>query len=143
MQHCKRVLEYLEQFDFINIIDVGAARGALIRELVLPQRKPDSYFALGIDPLYHNSARYYQKFLYRAIDNVEKKTFKKFYISSDDQASSLLKMNYDLLTTDLNDKERFYVPWADKLYNRLTIFTLVTSLQNVIDKYFNNKVIHF
>lgn len=133
----------MKSWPHVNIIDVGAARGALINEIVKPARPTDSYFAIGIDPLWHNSSHLYSKFLYRAIDNVNTIRLKKFYVNSDDQASSLLKMNYDQLSNDRSEVDKFYIPWANKLRNRLTILCMVSSLQAVADKYLAKKKIHF
>jgi len=145
MEINKIVIDSLQKIEFINIIDIGCARGALMKEIVLPQRGKESVFSVGVDPLNHGVKRYYDHFLQVAVDNIGSSKFKirKFYLNFDDQASSLLQMNYENLTDSLLDQERIYVPWKRRLGVRFTFPVLVINLETVIKRYFFNKKIHF
>ena len=145
MQINKIVIDALDKIETINIVDVGCARGALMKEIVLPTRGKESVYSVGVDPLNHGVRKYYNHFVQAAVDNIGSSKFKirKFYLNFDDQASSLLRMNYEQLTDNLLDQEKIYIPWKERLGVRLTLPVLVISLETVIRRYFFNKTIHF
>lgn len=82
------VLEELKQYEKVNVVDVGAARGSFMMEL---NRVHDSnIFAIGIDPIDHGIGANYNKFYNACVDNIDKPTKVEFFKNlSDDQASSL------------------------------------------------------
>ena len=82
------VLEELKQYEKVNVVDVGAARGSFMVEL---NRVHDSnIFAIGIDPIDHGIGANYNKFYNVCVDNVDKPTKVEFFKNlGDDQASSL------------------------------------------------------
>jgi hypothetical protein len=139
------VIEALENFEKINIIDVGCARGSLISEVVLPRRNLESVYSVGIDPLNHGVKSLYNHFIQVGIDDIFPSRFKlkKFYVNSDDQASSLLRMNYENITDNVSDVSKIYVPWAKQLRVRVVLPIIVVSLESVIKKYFIDTPIHF
>lgn len=135
------------KFNKINLIDVGCARGQFLR--IVKNYFTDVY-SIGIDPLNHHQERYnysngdYTYYVQTAVDNVLKESFVKFYINSDDQASSLLEMDFENITNDLNDTDsKYYVTWANNLKIKDTMETKVVSLEMIIDNYFQFKDIHF
>jgi hypothetical protein len=139
------VFDALSDVKKINIIDIGCARGGLISEVVLPNRNLESVYSVGIDPLNHGVKSLYNHFVQVGIDDIFPSKFKlkRFYVNSDDQASSLLKMNYENITENLSDVSRIYVPWASKLRVRVVIPIIVVNLESIIRKYFSLAPIHF
>lgn len=139
------VMEQIAGIELVNIVDVGCARGALMKEVVLPKRELSSVFSVGIDPLNHGVGKLYSKYLQCGIDDIGDSKFriKRFYVNKDDQASSLMQMDVLNLSENKLDTEKIYVPWASRLAVKFVIPIKVLSLESVFRKYFYEKKIHF
>ena len=83
--------ELKANYDKINVVDVGAARGAFLVELEKMYDLSNVY-AVGIEPFNHGIKDHYDKFFQICVDNVESPTKKEFFVNSDDQTSSLCKL---------------------------------------------------
>lgn len=139
--------EIRNQTSQINIIDVGCARGAFLRHV---KDFFSDVYSIGIDPLDHGSHRSnysmgdFTHYIQCAIDDVDADTKAKFFINSDDQASSLLEMDFDNITTDKSEREsKYFIGCADNLGITEVTEVDVTTLKKIIDNYFDNTIIHF
>ena len=131
----------------INIIDVGCARGAFLRHV---KDFFTDIYSVGIDPLDHGNHRSdysmgdFTHYIQCAIDNISDNTRAKFFINSDDQASSLLEMDFDNITENESEKEsKYIIRSSDNLRITNVIEVDVTNLKNIIDRYFRDTEIHF
>lgn len=138
--------EIKDRFNKINLIDVGCARGQFLRTV---KKYFTEIYSVGIDPLNHQQERHsyslgdYNQYLQIAVDNVSEESFLNFYINNDDQASSLLEMDFENISNNINDiNSKYYVTWANNLKINQTIKTRVLSLEMVIDS-LESKDIHF
>ena len=131
----------------INIIDVGCARGAFLRHV---KDFFEDVYSIGIDPLDHGAHRAdyslgdFTYYVQCAIDNVKEESTAKFFINSDDQASSLLEMDFENITSEVGERDsKYFIGGADNLSIRDTIEVNVTRLDKIIEKYIGNRAIHF
>jgi len=86
------VLKELTEYEKINVIDVGSARGSFISELRNVYSK--DIFSIGIDPIDHGVGDCYSKFYNVCVDNVDELIKVEFFKNAiDDQASSLFSMD--------------------------------------------------
>jgi len=136
-----RSLDYLRARESkINIIDVGCARGEFLR--IVKECFTD-IFSIGIDPLNHFSERVnyskgdYNYYLQYAIDNINDDVqTANFFINNDDQASSLLEMDFNNLTDNLNERDsKYYIKWFRNLGIHKIINVQVRSLQKILNEY--------
>tara|TARA_B100001093_G_C26777439_1_gene993033 strand:+ start:778 stop:1539 length:762 start_codon:yes stop_codon:yes gene_type:complete len=135
----------------INVIDIGCARCGFINEFLVNYFKREKIKCVGVDPLLHpgkfSAKKAYNYYFQGCVDNVPKNLVKRenFYINADDQASSLLKINTDLFSSNLNKRQdKFYYP--QPIINRLKIINEVKTvyvfhLGNIIDKCFDQEEI--
>jgi len=144
MEINKIVMEEISGIEKFNLIDVGCARGALIKEIVSQSRDLNTVYSVGIDLLNHGVEKFYSKYLQVGIDQIGDARFqiKKFYVNKDDQASSLLVMDYSNLSDNRMESGKIYVPWVNRLGVKFVIPIKVISLEKVIRKYFLDKKIH-
>ena len=138
------LLKLKERFDSINIVDVGCARGALLK---YSKKMFSSIRSLGIDPIDHFSERpEYTDYLKCAVDLLnesDQQSVTTFYVNQDDQASSLLKMNFDKITSDLSLRgTKYYVPWADRLKIVEEKEVTVRTLKSILDEKMPDGIIH-
>lgn len=137
----------------LNIVDIGCARSAFVNEFLVNYISKDKIKSLGVDPFDHspqfNPRNHYNFYVQGCVDNIPQGEIKEelFYINEIDQASSLLKINSNLFSSDLNDKDKFYYP--QDIINRLSriikkVKVKVYNLSDLIEKYFDeNEVIDF
>ena len=145
----KRLLCFLDsRVKHVNVVDVGCARGALPNYI-----HNSGYFSfetmkiIGLDPLKHRETDgLYSKILYCAVDDVGPGVHSaNFYINNVDQASSLLEMDFENISNDINEVEdKYYIEFANDLQINGRITVPVISLESVIDTLFEKDVeIHF
>ena len=148
------IKELRKNSNLITIIDIGCARCAFINEFLINYFDKTNIKSIGIDPLKHdgiyNAENCYNKYIQGCVDNIPIGNIieKIFYINDDDQASSLLKINTQLFSSDLNSRDNyFYYPQAiiDRLNKPIKEITVkVYNLCDIIDKYFEpNTIIDF
>jgi FkbM family methyltransferase len=128
------LLELKKRFDSINIVDVGCARGSLLK---YTKRIFSDVFSIGIDPLNHEFERgNYNHFIQCAIDNVgSDDQVMSFYVNQDDQASSLLQMDFANISSDLDERDsKYYIRWAQNLKILREIEINVKSLKTILDE---------
>jgi hypothetical protein len=138
----------------ITVIDIGCARCAFINEFLINYFERNNIKSLGIDPLRHSdrfdASKTYNYYVQGCVDNIQRATItqSKFYVNSIDQASSLLKINTECMSSDLNKRTtNFYYP--QDIINRLSIIDKeitvnVYNLCDIIDKSFEqNEIIDF
>lgn len=90
-------------YSVLNIVDVGVNRGQL-KQMFDGYCQTPTYF-IGIEPNKDlKQASEYDIMFNYAVDNVESPTTGTFYINKDTDCSSLLEMNEDILTYDVNEK---------------------------------------
>lgn len=134
------LLTLRKKYNTINLLDVGCARGSL---LSYASRYFDNIYSVGIDPLNHSKPQY-NHYLQCAIDDVEEIKIAKFYVNQDDQASSLLQMDFENISDKLEDKDsKYFIRWAKNLSVIGEIEIPVVSLKSVVDELMPTKVIHF
>ena len=154
-------IELKNAYDKINVVDVGAARGAFLVELEKIFKLEDVY-AIGIDPFNypvdngytlpediddsHRVMDHYDKFFQICVDNVESPTKKEFFINSDFQTSSLCKLQTENLSTDLNDKNKFY--YSQSILDKITqiqevVEVDVLNLDTLINEELPEGIVHF
>lgn len=145
------IKELKKNSNSITIIDIGCARCAFINEFLINYFDKKNIKSIGIDPLKHNgiynAENYYNTYIQGCVDNIPIGTTieKIFYINDDDQASSLLKINTQLFSSDLNSRDNyFYYPQSqiDRLNKpKKEIKVKVYNLCDIIDKYFESDTI--
>lgn len=141
----KNALQELQKkFDSINLVDVGCARGALLK---YTQGMFKSIHSIGIDPIDHYSERpNYTAYVQCAIDSLNSPNepyVATFYVNQDDQASSLLKMNFDKITSELSDRDsKYYVPWANNLRVIEEKKVIVRTLKSILEEKLPSGTIH-
>lgn len=126
-----KAIPFLNEFDTINIIDVGCNTGPFIKE-VKPLLTKDSYW-IGIDPTDHGVGNLYDLYLNKAISNVEKDEIAIFTEYNDSGCNSLLDMNTDIITHDRNDKNNKW--FIDRVIEQVVKKkeVTVTSLKSILD----------
>ena len=129
----------------INVVDVGAARGAFLVEL---EKKYDlnNVYAIGIEPFNHGIKDHYDKFFEVCVDNVDSPTEMEFYVNADDQASSLCQWNYDNLSSDKSDDSKFYYSESilNQINSRQSKKTVdVLNLDTIINEEIPEGLVHF
>jgi uncharacterized protein YkuJ len=140
------IKELRQNSNSITIIDIGCARCAFINELLINYFDKINIKSIGIDPLKHNgiynAENCYNTYIQGCVDNIPIGTTieKIFYINDDDQASSLLKINTQLFSSDLNSRDNYFY-YPQNIIDRLNkpkkeITVKVYNLCNIIDKYF-------
>lgn len=143
-QHKNCLIELSKKYKNINIVDVGCARGALL-SYARDMRVFDKIYSIGIDPLDHAHERpEYSAYLQCAVDNVgNKEEISDFFVNNDDQASSLLPMNFEHISDSLDERsEKYYVPWAKMLGIKSKISVRVFSLELILNKIMPERKIH-
>ena len=138
-------IELKNTYDEINVVDVGAARGSFLVELEKIYELKDVY-AIGIDPFNHQVKDHYDKFFQICVDNVDSPTKKEFFINADDQTSSLCKLQTENLSTDLNDKNKFY--YSQSILDKITqiqevVEVDVLNLDTLINEELPEGIVHF
>ena len=138
-------IELKNTYDKINVVDVGAARGAFLIELEKIYELKDVY-AIGIDPFNHEVKDHYDKFFQICVDNVESPTKKEFFVNSDDQTSSLCKLQTENLSSDKSAKDKFY--YSQDIINKITkiqqvIEVDVVNLDTLVNEEIPEGLIHF
>ena len=83
--------------EYINIVDVGAARGQFLIERLINFFKLSKVNSIGIDPFDHGVSKFYNKFFHVCVDNIPENTvsYEDFYINEIDQSSSLCKIQIE------------------------------------------------
>ena len=147
----RRALAFLESCKKdVTILDVGCSRGSLSD--YVKNRGPFNFqkvFIVGIDPIRHNGVEnQYDALISAALDNVDtddgNPKYANFYLNKDDQASSLLEMDFDNISDNLADRdEKYYVEWAGNLGTVSTHTVPVFSLKSVMQAFFKDKRIEF
>ena len=130
----------------ITIIDIGCARCSFVNEFLINYFDKTNIKSIGIDPLKHNgiynAENCYNTYIQGCVDNIPVGTIceNTFYINDDDQASSLLKINTQLFSSDLNSRDNYFyytqsqIDRLNKPKQELTV--KVYNLCDIIDKYF-------
>jgi hypothetical protein len=140
----KETFDYLNNYDSINIVDVGAAYGIFKAENV-PNITTNNFW-VGIEPnkFWQNSENY-DLWFQNAIDDVEERKITQFNINREASCSSLLEINKEITTKDINQKN-------DLWYCSVDLSTIVSvedveviSLKELFDEIpkFKNELIHF
>ena len=108
----------------ITAIDVGCARCAFLNEFLIHYFSRENIKIIGIDPLQHHgnfdASKYYDFYVKGALDHIPRNTIQtqEFYVNEIDQASSLLKIKPENMTSDINNADNgFYYP--QDIINRL------------------------
>jgi FkbM family methyltransferase len=137
----KRLLSFLDsKTGHINAIDVGCARGALPNYIY-----NSGYFdfgsikIVGIDPIRHKETDgLYSNIFYCAVDDVGPGShIANFFINNIDQASSLLEMDFDNITSDISESSsKYYIEFANELQIRDKVQVSVVSLKSIMDQSF-------
>jgi hypothetical protein len=134
----------------ITIIDIGCARCSFINEFLIKYFDRSNIKCIGVDPLLHtnkqswNASINYNYYIEGCVDNIPRGTItqSKLYVNSIDQASSLLRIKTDNMSSDLNDRDnKFFYP--QDIIDRLSridkeIIVNVYNLCDIIDKCFDN-----
>ena len=125
------VLKKLCNYDKINVIDVGVARGSFIHELgaVFPEK---NIYSIGIDPHpMDNAEDRYTLFIKACVDNIVGVSTGEMYVHVDNQANSLCINKNNAGTADeggiIGD----------------TTTVAILNLNDIIKEEFPNEVIHF
>jgi hypothetical protein len=107
IKNLKETFDYLNNYDLINIVDVGAANGIFKKE-ILPYITKNNYW-IGIEPNngYNNLEiqKEYDLWFENAIDDVDSRKITQFNINQDAYCSSLLEINKEIITKDINKKD--------------------------------------
>jgi len=117
-------LNELTVYDKVNVIDVGAAKGAFMQELEKIVDK-DKIYSIGIDPKLDGD-NLYDKFIVGCVDNVSSPTKVVLLVTSDEQASTICNPTYE--------PERF-----ERQEEKVDVF----NLDQIIQKYLPDVDIHF
>jgi hypothetical protein len=138
--------ELSENKKHINVVDIGAARGQFLIERLSNFFNLSEINSIGIDPLDHGIAKFYNKFFHVCVDNIPKNTveYKDFYINEIDQASSLCKVLVENFTSNLDEIDKIY--FTPDVLNRFsnivnTIKVQVCNLNNILNSEFSNNEI--
>ena len=125
------VLKKLCNYDKINVIDVGVARGSFIHELgaVFPK---ENIYSIGIDPHpIDNADDRYTLFIEACVDNIVGISTGDMYIHMDTQANSLC----------INKNKAGTLEEGDVIGDTTTVEIL--NLNTIIEESLPDKVIHF
>ena len=125
------VLKKLCNYDKINVIDVGVARGSFIHELgaVFPEK---NIYSIGIDPHpMDNAEDRYTLFIKACVDNIVGISTGDMYIHMDTQANSLC----------INKNNAGTLEEGDVIGDTATVEIL--NLNTIIEESLSDKVIHF
>ena len=138
-------IELKNNYTNINVVDVGSARASFLSELEKIFNLNDVY-AIGIDPFDHNVKDHYDKFFQICVDNVDVPTKKNFFINSDDQTSSLCKLQPENFSSNLNDKDKFY--YSQTIIDKITkikevVEVDVLNLNSIIEEELPEGIVHF
>jgi FkbM family methyltransferase len=143
----KETFNYLNNYDSINIVDVGAANGHFKKEYSSYITKNN--FWIGIEPNKNykndNIKKEYNLWFENAIDDVEEKTIMQFNINQDAYCSSLLEINKEIITKDIHKKnDLWYCPSEISTITSVEDVEVV-SLKELLDEIpkFKNELIHF
>jgi hypothetical protein len=147
INNLQETFEYLNKYESVNIIDVGAANGIFKREN-FPYITKNNFW-VGIEPNknYNNGhvQREYDLWFQNAIDDVEGRKITQFNINQDAYCSSLLEINKEIITKDINKKDDlWYCP--SEISTIVSIEDVeVVSLKELFDEIpkFKNELIHF
>jgi phospholipid N-methyltransferase len=111
IKNLKETFGYLNNYDSINVVDVGAANG-LFRKEILPYITKQNFW-VGIEPNknYDNyrEKKEYDLWFHNAIDDVEMRKITQFNINQDAYCSSLLEINKEIITKDINKKNNLLI----------------------------------
>jgi hypothetical protein len=147
IKNLKETFDYLNNYDLINIVDVGAANGIFKKE-ILPYITKNNYW-IGIEPNngYNNLEiqKEYDLWFENAIDDVDSRKITQFNINQDAYCSSLLEINKEIITKDINKKDDlWYCP--SEISTIISIKNVeVVSLKELFDEIpkFKSELIHF
>tara|TARA_Y100000004_G_C8793342_1_gene360189 strand:+ start:102 stop:719 length:618 start_codon:yes stop_codon:yes gene_type:complete len=117
-------LKELTVYDKVNVIDVGAARGAFMHELGKIVDK-DKIYSIGIDPKLDGD-NLHDQFIVGCVDNVSSPTEVVLLVTSDEQASTICKPT--------EEPEKF-----EEQEEKVDVF----NLDQIIQKYLSDVDIHF
>ena len=117
-------LNELTVYDKVNVIDVGAAKGAFMQELGKIVDK-DKIYSIGIDPKLDGD-NLYDQFIVGCVDNVSSPTKAVLLITSDEQASTICNPTHE--------PERF-----ERQEEKVDVF----NLDQIIQEYLPDVDIHF
>ena len=124
-------LKKLCGYDKINVIDVGAARGAFIEELHGIFELHENIHSIGIDPIFDEAHERYTLFIKACVDNIVGVSTGEMYVHVDNQANSLCINKNNAGTADeggiIGD----------------TTTVAILNLNDIIKEEFPNEVIHF
>jgi hypothetical protein len=123
-----------------KIIDLGCRTGDFMD--ILRSKRFTNTYSVGVDPLDYNVAWKYNHYLKMAIDH-EVDTAKPFYVYEEKGCSSLLEMDTEIVTHNINEqKDKWYVAWdIEKTLEML--WTPTQTLSYVIENYFKDTEIDF
>ena len=132
--------------EYINIVDVGAARGQFLIERLINFFKLSKVNSIGIDPFDHGVSKFYNKFFHVCVDNIPENTvsYEDFYINEIDQSSSLCKIQIENFTSDLNDVDKIYFTpdVLDRLSNITNVVKVqIVNLNDILNSEFSNNEI--
>ena len=119
-------LKKLCGYDKINVIDVGAARGAFMQELRNIFHPHENITSIGIDPIFEEAFDRYSVFIKGCVSNVVGVVTAQMYIHKDEQANSL----------SINKSDKGHI-----IENTMTVAIL--NLNDIIEEEFPTEVIHF
>ena len=117
-------LNELTVYDKVNVIDVGAAKGAFMQELGKIVDK-DKIYSIGIDPKLDGD-NLYDQFIVGCVDNVSSPMKAVLLVTSDEQASTICNPTHE--------PERF-----EQQKEKVDVF----NLDQIIQKYLPDVDIHF
>lgn len=142
----KEVFDFLKNYDNVNIIDVGCASGSF-KEQYYKNFQNQSYW-IGVEPNpIHKQNIPYDLYFGNAIDDVNERVMKPFYFNQDSYCSSLLEINNEILTNDINKMdELWYTSSQNYPFNVISVDDVeVVSLKILLDEIpkFENELIHF
>ena len=124
-------LKKLCDYEKINVIDVGAARGAFMEELHGIFKLHKNIHSIGIDPIFDEAHERYTLFIKACVDNIVGVSTGEMYVHVDTQANSLCINRNNAGTADeggiIGD----------------TTTVAILNLNDIIKEEFPNEVIHF
>jgi hypothetical protein len=140
----KELFIYLNNYESINIVDVGAANGLFKNEY--SGYLNNKNFWVGVEPnKNYNTKTGYDLWFYNAIDDVEERKIVKFNINQDAYCSSLLEINKEIITKDITKKDDlWYCP--SEISTIISVEDVeVLSLKDLLEQIpkFENELIHF
>lgn len=142
----EEIFKYLKNFDRVNIIDVGCASGSFIREHYDILENKGFWIGVEPNPIHRQSVEYDLLFG-NAVDNVDEKVIKPFHFNQDSYCSSLLEINKQILTNDINKKDDYWYTSSENYpFNVISVNDVeVVSLKILLDEIpkFKTEIVHF